>query len=133
MYKLFSIEQANSLIPQVDQALAVLKSTQAELRNVAVQLKAAEPYSIEARNLYYESSFLAQELQDHKAQLDSLGVKVADPHSGAVGFPGQIGAELVYLTWEPGETTVSHFRRLASPELQPIPLRTVADPESAAV
>lgn len=133
MYKLFSIEQANSLIPQVDQALARLKSTQADLKSTAARLKAADSYSIEARNLYYESAFLAQELQDVKAEIDSLGAKVADPHTGTLGFPGQIGAELVYLTWEPGETSISHFRSLTNPQLQPVPLRADAGPESAAV
>lgn len=133
MYKLFSIEQANSLIPQVDQTLEQLKSTQAELQLIAAQLRQAEPYSIEARNLFFESAFLAQELQGLKAEIETLGVKVADPKTGALGFPGQIGAELVYLTWEPGEKSVSHFRRLASPELQPIPLTAPADPGSAAV
>ncbi len=133
MYKLFSIEQANSLIPQVDQALARLESTKADLMATAERLKVADSYSIEARNLFYESAFLAQELQDVKAEIDSLGAKVADPHTGALGFPGQIGAELVYLTWEPGETSISHFRSLANPRLQPIPLTAEAGPESAAV
>ena len=132
MYKLFSIEQANSLIPKVDQTLEQIKSTQAELKQIAARLRQAEPYSIEARNLFFESAFLAQELQGLKADIDTLGVKVADPKTGTLGFPGQIGAELVYLTWEPGEKSVSHFRRLTSPDLQPIPLRAAADQGSAA-
>jgi len=132
MYKLFSIEQANSLIPQVDQTLTELRSTQADLKEIAGQLKEVEPFTVEARNLYFESAFLAQQLQALKTELDRLGVKVADPQTGELGFPGQIGAELVYLTWEPGEKSVSHFRRVAGPESERVPLSyPQADPESA--
>lgn len=122
MYKLFSIDQANSLIPQVDRKLEELKAASADLRGIAKRIKRLEPFTIEARNLYFESTFLAQQLHGLKAELTELGLQVADPETGKLGFPGQIGAELVYLTWEPGERTVSHFRRLAGGEERAIPL-----------
>src|SRR5690625_7188889 len=107
MYKLFSIEQANSLIPQVDQTLTELRSTQADLKEIAGQLKAVEPFTVEARNLYFESAFLAQQLQALKTELDRLGVKVANPQPGGLGIPGQLGAELAHLTREAAQQSVS--------------------------
>lgn len=121
MYRLFSIEQANSLIPQVDQTLHELKAASADLRRIATQMRSVEPYSLDARNLFFESAFLAQQIHGLKQELDELGVQVADPETGRLGFPGQIGAELVWLTWEAGSGQVSHFRRLAG-KAETIPL-----------
>lgn len=134
MYKLFSINEANSLIPQVDLATSELQAAAADLRDVTRQLRAATPYSVEARNLYFESTYLAQQVHGLKAELAELGVQVVDSETGKLGFPGQVGAELVYLTWEPGEQAVSHFRRLAGSSTEPVPLNTVSQPdhESAA-
>lgn len=122
MYKLFSIDQANSLIPQVEQKLEELKAASADLRGIVSRIKRVEPFTLEARNLYFESTFLAQQLHGLKAELTDLGLQVADPETGKLGFPGQIGAELVYLTWEPGERNVTHFRRLAGGDKRAIPL-----------
>ncbi len=133
MYRLFSIEQANSLIPQVDQTLEELRTASAELRRIATEMRSLEPYSLEARNLFFESAFLAQQVHDLKRQLDELGVQVADPETGRLGFPGQIGAELVYLTWETGSDRVSHFRRLAGrAETVPLSQQHLQDQGSAA-
>ena len=129
MYKLFSITEANSLIPQVDQALAELQSAATDLRDTTRKLQAAPPYSVEARNLYFESNYLAQQVHGLKAELAKLGLQVADPETGMLGFPGQIGAELVYLTWEPGEQAVSHFRRVAGGTGEAVPLSTVRQPD----
>jgi len=128
MFKLFSIEQANSLIPQVDSALAELKEVTEDLRKTGRQLRDSEPWTLEARNLYFESVFLAGQVRTLKQQIDSLGARVADPETGTLGFPSQLGAELVWLTWEPGGETVTHFRRMAGTSRDSIPL--VASPEA---
>ncbi|HLR46958.1 MAG TPA: DUF2203 family protein [Deinococcales bacterium] len=128
MYKLFSIEQANSLIPQVDSAVSELKQVSEDLRRTGSQLRESEPWTLEARNLYFESVFLAQQAQSLKKQIENLGVRVADPKTGKLGFPAQVGAELVWLTWEPGEDTVTHFRRMAGTSSASIPLSPQGEP-----
>lgn len=122
MYKLFSIDQANSLIPRADEKIEELRSAAADLRNITGNLRRVKPFTMEARNLYFESAFLAQQIRTIKEELTEMGLQVADPESGKLGFPGLIGAELVYLTWESGEKKVSHFRRLAGGNTQAIPI-----------
>lgn len=135
MYKLFSINEANSLIPRAEQATSELQAAAADLRDVTRQLRAVKPYSIDARNLYFESTYLVQQVHGLKAELAELGLQVVDAETGKLGFPGQVGAELVWLTWEPGEQAVSHFRRLAGGSDELVPLSSVKQPdhESAAV
>lgn len=129
MYKLFSISEANSLIPKVDQVTSELASAAADLRDITRQLRNVTPYSVEARNLYFESTYLVQQIHGLKAQLAELGLQVVDAETGKLGFPGQIGAELVYLTWETGEQAVTHFRRLAGSSNEPVALSTVRQPD----
>lgn len=129
MYKLFSINEANSLIPKVDKATSELQSAAADLRDITRQLRAVKPYSVEARNLYFESTYLVQQVHSLKAELAGMGLQIVDAETGKLGFPGQIGAELVYLTWDPGEQQVSHFRRLAGSSTELVPLSTVKQPD----
>ena len=132
MYKLFSIDQANSLIPDADRKISELSTAATELRDVTRKLKQAQPFSMEARDLYMESVFLAQQVNALKESLSAMGLQLVDPQTGKLGFPGQIGAELVYLSWEPGEDHVSHFHRLAGSDTRPIPLNPGVSPRAEA-
>lgn len=134
MYKLFSIKEANSLIPEVEQALEDLRTAASDLRDITKQVRSVEPYSVEARNLFYESTYLAKQVHEIKQQLTELGLQLVNPETGKLGFPGQIGAEVVYLTWEPGEKSVSHFHRVAGGSAEAVPISSVTqkpDPGSA--
>lgn len=128
MYKLFSVEQASSLIPQVDSAVAELREVSEDLRTTGTKLRESQPFTLEARNLYFESVFLAQQAKSLKEHIEGLGVRVADPATGTLGFPSQVGAELVWLTWEPGDRHVTHFRRMADASGSSIPLSPQPEP-----
>ena len=123
MFKLFSLQEANELIPLVEEHLETMQSAvQATLR-LRDEISRLKPFSIEARNKAQEIAFLMHEVHETKAQLDRLGVFLTDIDVGVVDFPSQVGAEVVYLSWEKGQDAITHYHRLNEAGRQPLPQR----------
>jgi hypothetical protein len=121
MYKLFTIAEANKLIPVVEQNLVALQDSIKELPEIRERLKGANPFTVETQNLIQESAFLAGQISTSKAQLDELGVQVKDVEVGKIDFPGQVGAEVVWLTWEKGQDAITHYQRVGDETALPVP------------
>jgi hypothetical protein len=121
MYKLFTIAEANRLIPVVEQNLVGLQDAIRELLDIRERLKGANPLAVETQNLLQESAFLASQISENKAQLDELGVQVKDVEVGKIDFPGQLGAEVVWLTWEKGQDAITHYQRVGEETSLPLP------------
>jgi hypothetical protein len=121
MYKLFTLAEANRLIPVVEQNLAGLQDAIRELLDLRERLKGANPLAVETQNLLQESAFLAEQINTSKAELDQLGVQVKDVEVGKVDFPGQLGAEIVWLTWEKGQDAITHYQRVGEETALPLP------------
>jgi hypothetical protein len=120
MFKLFSLQEANKLIPTVDTLLSDMQhaiNDALRLRQEFTELKAN---SLEARNLLQEMQFLGRTVNETKAELDKLGVFIQDIDTGTIDFPSQVGAEVVYLTWQKGTDAITHYHRLS--EGTPLPL-----------
>ncbi len=128
MYKLFTIAEANKLIPVVEQNLVDLQSAVGELLEIREQLKGANPLAVATQNLIQESAFLAGQISTNKAQLDELGVQVKDVEVGKVDFPGQLGAEVVWLTWKKGQDAITHYQRVGEETALPVPLPAAGTP-----
>ncbi len=127
MYKLYSVEQANGLLPEVADTLQAIRNALTDLNRLRLKAASVQPFSMEARDALMESSFLVSEIQDSKAALDRLGVRITDLETGRIGIPGQVGAELVWLTWEPGQDGITHFLRMGEETAAP---RLISQPES---
>ncbi|MCA9835462.1 MAG: DUF2203 domain-containing protein [Trueperaceae bacterium] len=112
MFKLFSIEEANNMIPQVDALMGTMQEDLSDILRLRQEIADASSLSIEARNKAQELHFLVRDVQDIKVQLDNLGVFVKDVNAGLVEIPSQVGAEVVYLTWEKGQDSITHYHRL---------------------
>lgn len=126
MYKLFTLEEANDLIPVVDETVGELQSSIADLVHLRGELQALDPLSLRARNLAQEIAFLLGQIQQAKAELDRLGVHLKDLEAGLVDFPSQLGAEVIYLTWEKGKDAITHYHRIGDESARPLP-----DPNAA--
>ncbi len=122
MFKLFSIKEANNLIPQVDSLMGTMQENMTDILRLRQEIADAAPFSIEGRNKAQELHFLVRDVQDLKGQLDRMGVFVKDVSSGLVEIPSQVGAEVVYLTWEKGQNSITHYHRLS--EGTSLPLRS---------
>ncbi len=112
MFKLFSIEEANKLIPQVDSLLGDMQTAVSDILRLRQEIAEEKELSIASRNKAQEIAFLVREVQQNKLELDKLGVFIKDVDSGLVDFPSQVGAEVVYLTWEKGQNAITHYHRL---------------------
>ncbi|SRR5690554_1282272 len=122
MYKIHSVEQATGLIPQVDEKLDELRTAMKDLQELQEKAARLEPWSVAARDFHFEARFLFDQIRSSKQELDGLGVMISDLESGQVGIPGQVGAEVVLLTWQPGQPRVTHYRRIGDKASLPLPV-----------
>jgi hypothetical protein len=121
MFKLFSLQEANKLIPTVDTLLSDMQNAITDALSLRQELTEVKPYSLEARNKIQEMQFLGRVVNENKAELDKLGVFIQDIDTGKIDFPSQLGAEVVYLTWEKGKDAITHYHRLNEGDSLPLP------------
>ena len=121
LYKLFTIQEATSLIPTVDGLLTEMQGVATDLAAVRARLGEVKPFSVEARNAEQEFHFLLTQLHQAKARLDELGVFVKDFETGVVEFPTQLHGEVVCLAWEKGQEQITHYHRFGEESAKPLP------------
>lgn len=112
MYKLFSVKEANKLIPVVDGLIGDMQAAIQDTLRLRDEIATLGAHSVEARNKAQEVAFLLRSVHETKASLDRLGVFLKDVDAGVVDFPSQVGAEVVYLSWEKGQDAITHYHRL---------------------
>ncbi len=112
MFKLFSLEEANRLIPTVDTIIGEMQADIRDTLRLRQELSQLPPHRIAAYNKMHELQFLLKTIHDSKLQLDRLGVFIQDVDTGLIDFPSQLGAEVVYLSWEKGQERIQHYHRL---------------------
>lgn len=130
MYKLFSVKEANKLIPVVDELLSDMQVAVQDTLRLRDEIATLGARSVAARNKAQEIAFLLRSAHETKAELDRLGVFLKDVDTGTVDFPSQVGAEVVYLSWEKGQDAITHYHRLnegaklplGAPEMIPLTL-----------
>lgn len=109
--KLFSVEEANALLPKLNELLADIAVHRDAMREKAPHmepiLRAAatngggrigSEYGVEAYNLY-----LAIE------RIRSLGVLLKDLDTGLLDFPHERDGRVVFLCWHPPEERVAYW------------------------
>ena len=121
MFKLFSLQEANSMIPVVGELLEGMQDAIGDTLRLRDEIAAVGSQSIEARNKAQEIAFLVRQVHEQKAQLDRMGVFLQDVDAGVLDFPSQLGAEVVCLTWEKGQDAITHYHRLNDTAQQPLP------------
>ena len=120
MYKLFTLQEANHMIPTVDRHLRAIQTAAADVSDLRMQLERLHRHNLESRNLAEEIAFLTRLIEDAKAELDRLGVQVRDLQAGIVDFPSQLGAEIVCLSWKQGTREITHYHRLNDSDAKPL-------------
>ncbi len=121
VFKLFTVDQATRLLPVIEGHVASLQGASCDASGIKARLSElgqrppAEraTVQVETQNLMRELEFLAHQARSAKAELDRLGVELTDVEHGAVAIPSSLCGEVVALTWEPGQTAITHYRRLA--------------------
>jgi len=107
--KLFSVAEANALIPTVAAVIDDMQASASDLHTLQSRLQTTSAHSVQRRNLAVEANFLVVGLHENQQHLEQLGVLLQDLERGIMVFPTLFGAEVVYLCWQPGETTITHY------------------------
>lgn len=119
--KLFTVEQANSILPLVRAIatdLARLSREVIERRERVALLSAGRPtnsrdmYSEELAQIMEELEKDGQQLQEYVEELRELGVEPKNGPEGLIDFPSLMDGRIVYLCWKLGEPEVLHWHEL---------------------
>jgi hypothetical protein len=119
--KLFTVEQANAVLPLVraiTSDLVQLSREVIERRERLVFLSAGrsanarDPYSQELAQIEEELDKDGRQLQAYVEELRELGVEPKSGPEGLVDFPAMIDDRLVFLCWKLGESEVLYWHEL---------------------
>lgn len=121
--RLFTIEQANAMLPLVRAItgdLATLARDVMQRRHrlselmTGRKLKPNDPYADELAQMEADLERDAERLQEYVDELRELGVEPKGAIEGLVDFPCEMDGRLVYLCWRLGEPEVLYWHDLES-------------------
>jgi hypothetical protein len=119
--RLFTIEQANAMLPLVraiTSDLSTLAADVVERRHRLALLasnrhpKPGDPYSDELAQMESDLERDMRRVQEYVRELDELGVETKGAIEGLVDFPCRMDGRLVYLCWKLGEPEVQYWHDL---------------------
>ena len=114
--RLFSLSEANQMIPQLVEHLTAIKRGKAVLVHTKDEIKKA------SRNAQFGGgSFAAPHyitalecINDRLQKIHEMGVLVKDVEMGLCDFPHMLDGHIVYLCWKLGETDVQWWHDIHS-------------------
>jgi hypothetical protein len=121
MTRFYSIDEANSALPDVERILAALRDQRAELielRDLAVaatpddDAEANEAAAEELRLLRLRMQGLIDQMQAGVARLVDLEITLRDISTGLIDFPALASGRPIWLCWRLGEDKVEHWHRV---------------------
>ena len=131
MHKLFTLEAARRMLPDVDARLRTLRTAIHDLEEAQERHQGLPVATSEGMAARQELAFLVSAVHDARRHLADLGVMVPDVQRGVVEFPARLGGEMVHLLWEPGQPSITHYHRLmGSTDPRPVPTPAVSKPPS---
>ena len=111
---LFTVEEANQVLPLVRSIVRDVVNDFRELRNAGRERRALEVESAGSRSAARHIESLKDKVNEFSAriegylrELSDLGLEVRDLELGLVDFPSLIDGEPAYLSWRLGEEDVS--------------------------
>jgi hypothetical protein len=116
--RLFTIQEANELLPMLRSMMERVVETLDRLRNASetiIRREGLEPDSPGLMQRLRQDdhvSSLIRELHSLVQEIDRLGCICKGVEQGLVDFPCVMGEEVVYLCWQYGEETVGHWHRI---------------------
>ncbi|MFQ5847778.1 MAG: DUF2203 domain-containing protein [Candidatus Methylomirabilales bacterium] len=117
----FTIEEANTLLPELRVILEQLQARRRELEDrqqalEAIRHQAGENgYRLggdEFLHLKREAEFILEECNTAITKIEALGCLLKDLHLGLIDFPSLREGQEVFLCWKPDEAEVAHWHSL---------------------
>jgi hypothetical protein len=120
--KIFTLEEANALLPVVEslldraiQAKEEAERLDGEMQSLRQRIFLAGGMTVDVagvtRNRRETETYL-QTAKDALAEIDSIGVQVKDLETGLLDFPTRVDGELVLLCWRRGESRIEYWHTL---------------------
>ena len=120
--KIFTLEEANALLPVVESLLdrAIQAKEEAERLDGAMQslrqrIFLAGGMTVDVAGVTRnrkETEAHLQTAKDALGEIDSIGVQIKDLDTGLLDFPTRVDGELVLLCWRRGETRIEYWHTL---------------------
>jgi hypothetical protein len=117
--KYFTLEEANSLLPTIEQELVSLQSLKQKFDQKRAQLeqyKKEFPKNSKHKGgedpfftLEAELDFFEIEAQSHLSNIEVMGALLKDIDMGLIDFPAMWDGEEVELCWKLGEGSISYY------------------------
>ncbi len=119
---LFTVEEANRMIPEIRPRLERLVETKREYDRLQTRIEvlslasagasSENPDAQELKRLHEQRNQLADQISQGVSGIHRRGCLVKDLDRGLVDFYALSGDRLVYLCWQVGEADVSHWHPL---------------------
>ena len=116
--RLFTVEEANALIPRLEVIMGKLQRHGLALRDELAELarqtgqpleELTTPQILELRPQLHP---LVEELETLVSDIEACGGQMKGLDLGLVDFPAEIDGEIVLLCWQFGEKEVSYYHSL---------------------
>jgi hypothetical protein len=120
MARLFTLEEANALLPRLREVLPALQGTKASLDRLQVELAALTQAASGNGHLLLaqmdrkrkEAEALSERVNASLRELQDIGCELKGIDEGLVDFPGERDGRTVYLCWKLGEERIDWWHEL---------------------
>lgn len=119
--KLFTVEQANALLPELTRELEALQETKRRFEREYRRLRELKELSgngsaVRSDDPFFELEANLEFMQlEARTQIQSIqmkGVQLKDIDIGLIDFPARIGGKDVLLCWRQGEPKIMYYHGL---------------------
>jgi hypothetical protein len=115
--RLFTLDEANELLPRIRPLLEALRTIVDELSPLETRITEQE-WRVRGNGrrvetgLYRQAQRLRERAAGQVGELQQLGVELKDPRTGLIDFPSQREGRVVYLCWMLDEPAVEFWHPL---------------------
>ena len=114
--KIYDREEMNRVLPLVRLIVKDLREGYRRLRRRLSELGIDGAGSIDPRSVLQELPWEVRDLVDELRtlidELGEVGVFLRDPERGLIEAYGELGGEIVYFSWRPGESEIGYYHGL---------------------
>jgi hypothetical protein len=116
--RLFTVGEANGLLPTVRRLMEKIEENIRRLRNQSktiIRDEQLDPDAMDFMDRLQQNNEIARivaEVKDGVEEIQSYGCICKGVEQGLVDFPCLLGEEVVFLCWQLGEPTVSYWHRI---------------------